>query len=126
MTWLGKFKKFWRSLSDEEQNALYTVMTAIRGPDTSNLRFKSRTTARIRYELFGEKRKSNHSSIYGGCYTRSKIHEDMHPITRDEFYNATKIGLSTHFLSHTKFAIFELAKVKKKKQISDLLELIRE
>ena len=52
-----KFREFWKSLSSQEQKALWDILTALRDNDVrdieGSIEVKGATTARIRGELLG-------------------------------------------------------------------------
>ena len=52
---IQKFRGYWSQLTKDEQQEMWNILTALRGPDNpSTDKEKTMTTAKIRYYLFGD------------------------------------------------------------------------
>ena len=128
---ITKFRKFWGKLSEDERADLWSIMTALRGPDRieSTCAQKYATTSRIRGELFGKEFITDeHGSCICGAYAfASQKHAEK--------FNAGIVGVETseirnqcgsHFLDHIVNAIRALKKHVEPERIKDLKELIKD
>ncbi len=123
--WLEKFQDFWwDDLTPIQRKRLWPVLTALRGPDETNVKtngiaqdVKLGTTARIRYLLLGKMPKMKYDywcwPVYGYL-----AREESRPTTIKQINK-----LSNHFKNHVLHAVESLKPVIKKSEMKDLLEI---
>ena len=116
--WLEKFQDFWwDDLTPSQRKCLWSVLTALRGPDKESPNantIKWATTARIRHFLLGKNVTAAH---YGFVITYRQ------PSIK---WETIRNSVGDHFKYHVEAAVERLEPVVKKGKIRDLLEIFQE
>lgn len=80
-------------VTKNEGNKLYTLLTALRGPDNDSCRVKEATTSVIRYALFGD---ILSRMPFGAIVNPDEYRHELIRIEKDKLFN--------HFVQHAKDA----------------------
>lgn len=107
-----KFQKFWEELDEQEQRALWDVMSALRGPDSMVDSIKYLTTSRIRALFIWGNKKVEATTIKGAyafnTLTKARRHCGDNPLTPKEVRQILVKGC--HFKDHVFLALNALGK----------------
>lgn len=122
-----KFRKFYYALPQDEQKALFAILTALRGEDSRSSTFlKIFTTARIRGALFGKSQKDFcKRALCFASFKKAKAYNTdgyFPPVPTQLMKNWRQAD--SHFKQHIQSAIEALKKRGFKRSISDLMNFI--
>lgn len=119
-----KFREFYFALPKEEQEALFSIMTALRGEDNlGSCTLKTFTTARVRGALFGRSEKDFcNRALCFASFKSAKKYDGNFSFDNESMKLWRKSD--THFRAHIQSAIRALRKFGFKRTILDLMKFI--
>ena len=121
--YIKKFREYWQELDEESRLKMWYILTALRGPD-ENLsdEAKNKTTAKIRYFLFGKTEEYYKADFSSRYYEREiGFQVNMEP---PKYGDLKHIGdTSPHFVTHIVNAYGIILHEKQKISMEDCIHI---